>query len=273
MTESQSAPQAANELNPAVSGLWLTLSLALGVIPSVGFYAWIERNCTLPILPLQLGWPWVDGALWPVPMKLLWNAGLFAAFGLLHSGLAQIGVQQKVMGIIPVQARRTVYLIATGLSLIGVAGSWQHTGILLWAAPLSFGTVTLLSSALFWPLILIGMSSLIGKDILGFFGFRQLFETDQQVLHPADSGALVTSGLYSLVRHPLYTCTLTAFILSPVLSLDRFWVFALSCAYLAVGIPIEERKLIARFGNSYRDYQARVPAVLPRLSAIWSKSS
>ena len=81
MTESQSAPQAANELNPVVSGLWLTLSLALGFIPSVGFYAWIERNCTLPILPLQLGWPWVDGALWPVPMKLLWNAGLFAAFG------------------------------------------------------------------------------------------------------------------------------------------------------------------------------------------------
>jgi protein-S-isoprenylcysteine O-methyltransferase Ste14 len=271
MTEPHVSSQSSRELHPLISGLWLTLNLALGMIPSVGFYAWIERNCTLPIVPLQLGWPWVDGAMWPIPLKLFWNTALFGGFGFLHSALAQNPLQQKLLSA--VQARRSVYLVATGLSLVGVAGFWQHSGLLLWALPLPFEAVTLLSFVLFWGLIFLGMSSLVGKDPLGFFGFRQLFETDEQVLRPSGAARLVTSGLYSFVRHPLYTFTLAAFLLTPVLSLDRFWVFAVSCAYLAVGIPVEERKLVALFGQNYRVYQKRVPAVFPRIWSPWSKTS
>jgi protein-S-isoprenylcysteine O-methyltransferase Ste14 len=34
-------------------------------------------------------------------------------------------------------------------------------------------------------------------------------------------------------------------------------------AYFVIGTWFEERKLIAEFGQKYRDYRARVPAILP----------
>ena len=35
--------------------------------------------------------------------------------------------------------------------------------------------------------------------------------------------------------------------------------------YIAVGMRLEERGLLRRFGKAYDDYRARTPALLPRL--------
>jgi protein-S-isoprenylcysteine O-methyltransferase Ste14 len=53
------------------------------------------------------------------------------------------------------------------------------------------------------------------------------------------------------------------FLLGPTLSLDRLTLFAAAAAYLSVGIPVEERKLIRLFGEDYVAYRRRVPALLP----------
>ncbi len=34
--------------------------------------------------------------------------------------------------------------------------------------------------------------------------------------------------------------------------------------YFILGSRLEEQKLLARFGDTYRDYMARVPGLLPR---------
>ncbi len=34
-------------------------------------------------------------------------------------------------------------------------------------------------------------------------------------------------------------------------------------AYILIGIAYEERDLVAMFGQRYRDYRARVPALIP----------
>lgn len=83
----------------------------------------------------------------------------------------------------------------------------------------------------------------------------------------ADEGRPVEGGIYALVRHPAYA------------GLDRIalafgiWngsAFALLLAVLFVAVwhpawyGLEETELGARFGEGYRDYRERVPAVLPR---------
>jgi protein-S-isoprenylcysteine O-methyltransferase Ste14 len=74
---------------------------------------------------------------------------------------------------------------------------------------------------------------------------------------------LVTTGMFRLCRHPLYLFVHLAWIITPVMSLDRLFIMIYSCLYMTIGIPIEERKLIRIFGQDYIDYQKYVPAIVP----------
>ena len=78
---------------------------------------------------------------------------------------------------------------------------------------------------------------------------------------------LVTSGPYGVVRHPLYlTEAITA--LGLVISFWSWPAVALGLVQLALQfrrIEHEERVLREAFPDSYNDYAARVPQILPRL--------
>ena len=78
---------------------------------------------------------------------------------------------------------------------------------------------------------------------------------------------LRTDGLYSIVRHPLMVC-------------DIFWPLGLSLIFGSIiGIAltpmwllviwvltqVEEESLVREYGDAYRNFQARVPRLFPRL--------
>ncbi len=77
--------------------------------------------------------------------------------------------------------------------------------------------------------------------------------------------ALVRSGPYALVRHPIYTGVLLALI-GTALSVDK-WRALIGLVLVAAGflrkIVIEERFMLAEFGEAYAQYRAEVPALIP----------
>ncbi len=80
---------------------------------------------------------------------------------------------------------------------------------------------------------------------------------------------LVTTGIYGLVRNPLYLGDLLLFagyglLLPPPLAV-AFIAFHLARTLRL--IALEEAQLAARYGAIYRDYVARVPMLWPRFSA------
>jgi len=80
--------------------------------------------------------------------------------------------------------------------------------------------------------------------------------------------ALVTTGPYRVMRHPIYAAFLA--IMCLVLLLSANWVLGLSGLLLvasiaAARIPIEECELRERFGQSWEAYRARTGALMPRL--------
>ncbi len=76
---------------------------------------------------------------------------------------------------------------------------------------------------------------------------------------------LIRSGPYRLVRHPIYTGLLLGFI-GTAMARDewRGWLAVLiAFAALWRKLRLEERWLTEQFGESYRQYRAKVAALLP----------
>lgn len=72
---------------------------------------------------------------------------------------------------------------------------------------------------------------------------------------------LITSGVYRFTRHPQLVGW--ALVLLGIALWGRSWLALLLTALYLVGViflmPIEERKLIALYGQEYRNYQRRTP--------------
>ena len=78
---------------------------------------------------------------------------------------------------------------------------------------------------------------------------------------------LLTEGIYARVRHPRYLeFSLGGLGAALLCNYPAAYVAVLlTIAGLAVLVPFEERELEARFGDDFREYRRRVPAILPKL--------
>ncbi len=77
---------------------------------------------------------------------------------------------------------------------------------------------------------------------------------------------LITTGIRSRVRHPIYLghlCEIVGWCIGTGL-IALYLLAAFAVITGAVMIRMEDRELEARFGQPYREYRARVPAVIPR---------
>lgn len=245
------------------------VNLLFGVLPGLGlFFFWVERSCFSFTPLLTLG-----GPLWG---RCLWDFSLFLGFGAIHSGLAQRRAHLKIQEWIPPQLIRTFYLMVTGLSLVGMMLLWQSTGVLLWSLQSESETgfvLRVLSSGFYWGCMLYAGRLLTRFGVFEFLGLKQLGQSVGQLDRTEGMPQLVVTGLYRWVRHPVYSLTLAAFLVTPEMSLDRMLVFAATGLYLLFGIPLEERKLLRQFGSSYEDYRRCTPALIPFRVSIFGSVS
>jgi protein-S-isoprenylcysteine O-methyltransferase Ste14 len=140
---------------------------------------------------------------------------------------------------------------------------WVVAGLITWP----WRTITLYRNASAW----LPAAMLIFSGLYIYSQARREFTADQvfgrSELEPErHQQRLNTRGIRARVRHPFYLghlCELIGWTLGTgLLVLYALTLFAIITG--AVMIKAEERELEARFGDEYRDYQERVPAILPR---------
>jgi len=160
--------------------------------------------------------------------------------------------------------------------IYGLISGWGFfifwTGI--WVSPQLRFTIPILQNlSVFVPVtnFLIPLLHLIISTpflIVGsWLAVRGVKETTLKVAETHRTETIVTTGTYSVVRHPQYLGGLLAhagisFLLSAWFSL-LFTPVMVALIYLIS--RKEEEELIREFGKKYEDYKKRVPMLIPRL--------
>lgn len=105
--------------------------------------------------------------------------------------------------------------------------------------------------------------SILQIDWMRFAGFRQAqaYLTGQDL--PLADETLKTDGLYGFVRHPLYLFSLLFLWFSPTMTNTALIFNILATLYFVLGSIIEEKRMVASYGEIYTSYQKRVPWLIP----------
>ena len=78
--------------------------------------------------------------------------------------------------------------------------------------------------------------------------------------------ALVRTGPYAIVRHPIYASLLAMLLCTLLLLTPWYWALVSLAMFLAgteIRVRTEDRLLESRFGDTFREYRRRVPAYVP----------
>ena len=204
----------------------------------------------------------LDGPLTvPLTTAIAINLGLLTVFALQHSGMARPAFKRWWTQFVPKEIERSTYVLASNLAMIAFFAWWQPMGGTIWKIENAVGQGVLYGLfGLGWLILLISTFLVSHFDL---FGLKQIWVAFTE--QPYKESGFVTPWFYKLVRHPIYVGWIVIFWATPHMTFAHLLFAGGATGYILLAIPLEERDLIAAFGDRYRRYREQVPALIPRL--------
>lgn len=191
---------------------------------------------------------------------ILWNVGLVAVWGIIHTGMARPGFKKSITKIIPEPAERASYVLVAGITSLLLIGLWQIVPGQVWHIEAT-GIVYAL-----WALFVFGWVFLLAATFainhFDLFGLRQVFLNFKN--QPRPPLTFVKRAMYKYIRHPIQTGVLIGIWATPSMSMTQIVLSVGFTIYIFIGLWYEERDLIAEHGDAYRTYRGETGKVLPK---------
>jgi methanethiol S-methyltransferase len=126
-----------------------------------------------------------------------------------------------------------------------------------------------------WRWLMVGGQLIAG--ILAPMAFRDAphrFEIRSQLSGPqaSEKSSLKIMGIYRWVRDPFLLSGLVMIWLTPIMTVNLLIVYLLTTIYLFLGSLHWETRLVAQFGDEYREYQKRIHRIIPGLRVSFKES-
>ncbi len=187
------------------------------------------------------------------------NLALLSLFAVQHSGMARQGFKRLFARFASPAIERSTYVLMASLVLVLLFWQWRPIPAIVWDIenPL-LANLAMGGMALGWLIVL------YSTFLISHF---ELFGLTQVVSNFAGRAVapmkFKTPGLYRLIRHPIYLGFIIAFWSTPTMTAGHLLFAAVTTAYIFVGIYLEERDLVAMFGDEYRRYREYVAMLIP----------
>jgi protein-S-isoprenylcysteine O-methyltransferase Ste14 len=200
----------------------------------------------------------------PVAEAVIVNLLLMSLFAIQHSVMARPQFKQWWTQFVPKSVERSTYVLFSSLALILLFWQWRPLSAVVWQIDNPQIAMAVTGLSLLGWVILFTSTFLINHFEL--FGLHQV--ASNLVGSSMPEARFRTPLYYKFVRHPIYLGFIIAFWAAATMTVGHLLFAAVTTAYIFVGIFLEERDLIAFFGDDYRRYKERVSMLVP-----WRKSA
>jgi protein-S-isoprenylcysteine O-methyltransferase Ste14 len=200
----------------------------------------------------------------PIAEAIVVNLLVLTVFALQHSVMARPAFKRWWTRIVPQPVERTTYVLLASAALLLLYWQWRPIPAVAWSVSHPAGIVIL--QAVFWSGWALALASTFLISHFELFGLRQVWARLRGYELPKP--VFRTPSLYKQVRHPLYLGFLLVFWAAPTMSVGHLLFAAASTGYILIGIFLEERDLMALFGEQYRRYRQEVPMLIPLFKAL-----
>ncbi|MGJ4998370.1 methyltransferase family protein [Bradyrhizobium sp. HKCCYLS3077] len=196
----------------------------------------------------------------PWPWSLAANAALLLQFPLVHSLLLGPGRRWLArLGKHGATLATTHYAIIASLQLLSLFALWTPSGVIWWRAEGTALVILCLAYAGTWVL-LIKASWDAGVEVQsGALGWLSLAANK-----PPRFPDMPVTGLFALIRQPIYLSFALSLWTVPVWTPDQLAVACVLTAYCLLAPRFKERRFTGIYGARFENYRARVPYMLPR---------
>jgi protein-S-isoprenylcysteine O-methyltransferase Ste14 len=164
---------------------------------------------------------------------------------------------------VPKPLERSTYVLLASLVLALLAWQWRELPTIVWHV--TWEPARLIIWAVFWLGWGIVLASTFMINHFDLFGLRQVYLAWRG--EPYRDLAFRTTLFYRVVRHPIMVGFIVAFWATPTMTAGHLMFSLATTGYILIAIQLEEHDLVAGLGDSYRDYRAEVPMLIPGLHA------
>jgi protein-S-isoprenylcysteine O-methyltransferase Ste14 len=173
--------------------------------------------------------------------------------------MARPGFKRGWTRVVPSTIERSTYVLAASLCLALLYWQWRPVGSVLWDTSSSgLAIVLIVISFAGWSIALVSTFMISHAELLGL---RQVVSAFRG--KPIPAAEFATPGFYRAVRHPLYLGFIIAFWATPVMTVGHLFFAGAMTVYVLGAIQLEERDLVAHYGEVYRAYRRRVGMLVP----------
>jgi protein-S-isoprenylcysteine O-methyltransferase Ste14 len=200
-----------------------------------------------------------SGTAGPLAEALAVDTLLLVLFAVQHSVMARPGFKRWWTRFVPASVERSTYVLFASLALLFLYWQWRPIPEPIWTVhdPIAIAIL----HAIFWFSWTMLLVSTFLISHFELFGLAQVVAR----LHNREPPAPVFKSpfLYRRVRHPIYLSFLLAFWATPAMTAGHLLFSVATTAYILIAIQLEERDLIAQFGDQYRRYRKEVAMLIP----------